>query len=321
MSYLVGFDGGGTKTECLIADENGTSLGRGLAGPSSMVHRSEAGARREVRTAFKAAVAAGSLPLSARSQVRAVCGGFAAAARVPVVAALERILRELFPEALRRIVPDVWIAYEGATRGAPGVVVIAGTGSIVFGRNSAGREVRVGGWGPDISDEGSGHAIGREAVAAVLRAHDGRQSPTTLRHRLLTRWAVSDEDGLIERLRETTTGGGPSRRPPFAGLLPEVVEAAMEADAAAGEILHRAGSELAQLAVHAIHRLEIDHPLVALAGGVFHHAPQVEESFRRSLLGSVAGARIVHAQAPPVEGAVRMAHQLLHQSRNIKRAD
>jgi len=321
MSYLVGFDGGGTKTECLIADESGAPLGRGGAGPSSLVHRSEAGARREVRIAFKAALAAAALPPSACGQVRAVCGGFAAAARVPVVAALERILRELFPGALRRIVPDVWVAFEGATRGAPGAIVIAGTGSIVFGRNSQGREVRVGGWGPDISDEGSGYTIGRDAVAAVLRAHDGRLPPTTLRPRLLQRWAVSDEDGLIERLRETAAGGGPSRRPPFAGLLPEVVEAAREGDAAAGEILQRAGNELAQLAVHALQRLEIDHPLVALAGGVFHHAPPVEECFRRRLLNMVAGARIVHAQASPVEGAVRLAQQLLNQSRNLKRAD
>lgn len=314
MDFLVGIDGGGTKTECLIAALDGTPLGRALSGASSLMHCSPQEVERHLAEAIQQAQRQAGVVNS--DICRAVCGGFAAAGRNSVRLTLQQMIQNLLPRAPQIILPDVRIAFEGATAGRPGVVVIAGTGSIAFGRNEAGQEKRAGGWGPDISDEGSGFTIGRMATAAVLEAYDGRRPPTRLRDLLLESWNVQDEDGIIERLRRPPGAPTTARRPPFGELMPAVLQAAELGDAAAIEILLRAGRDLAALAIHIARALNFSTPpLICTAGGVFTHAPQVAAEFRRGVTRALPSASVEPARHAPVIGAILLAQTMLSSDR------
>jgi len=316
MEFLVGFDGGGTKTECLITASNGAPMGCATSGASSLMHCSPQEVERHLSEALQ--LAQQQAGIGSHDVCRAVCGGFAAAGRNSVRLTLQQMIQDLLPRVPQIILPDVRIAFEGATGGQPGVVVIAGTGSIAFGRSESGQERRAGGWGPDISDEGSGYTIGRLATAAVLEAFDGRRPPTLLRDLLLEQWNVQDEDGIIERLRRPSGSAAGARRPPFGELLPSVLQAAEGGDRAALEILLQAGRDLAALAIHVARLLAFSAPpLICTAGGVFRHSPQVEDAFRRSVSEAIPLAHVEPARHSPVHGAILLAQTLLPSSRPV----
>jgi glucosamine kinase len=110
-----------------------------------------------------------------------VCGGFAGAARPEAAAFYRDSLKELLPAATIIVETDAFVAYVGALGLEPGVLLIAGTGSIALGRTRNGEMVRVGGWGPFFGDEGSGYWIGREAIRTALRANDAGEMPEFVR--------------------------------------------------------------------------------------------------------------------------------------------
>jgi N-acetylglucosamine kinase-like BadF-type ATPase len=161
MPYYLAIDGGGTKTRCLLADET-TVLANATAGGSNIVRLGEQPAREALHTAVRKVCTTAKI---SPAQIGAVCIGAAGAARPEIAAKIRNILAELMgvtPVSIE-VVGDAEIALEAAFGAGPGVIAIAGTGSIAYGRDAAGRIVRAGGWGFAISDEGSGHWIGRRA--------------------------------------------------------------------------------------------------------------------------------------------------------------
>src|SRR5947208_12237034 len=177
MKYFLGVDGGASKTAALVINDTGKSLGSGVAGPSNHLRVGiETAARNIERAVNKAVVAA---DVATREIVWAYCGIAGAdhpAHRQEVVDSLEIF----FPRGNFTVDNDARIALTGAIGFGAGVVVIAGTGSVAFGRNEAGEELRAGGWGPTIGDEGSGFAIARNGLAAIVRAYDGRGAATKM---------------------------------------------------------------------------------------------------------------------------------------------
>ena len=169
MAIFLGIDGGGSKTSSLIGDEN-SILGRGTAAGSNVVRVGEVPTREALAAAIRQACGAAHI---VPAQITRTCIGVAGAARPQISQTIQRLLTELVPGEIE-VVGDMVIALEAAFDDGPGVIVIAGTGSIAYGRNASGQTARAGGWGFAISDEGSGHWIGRAAVAAVLRACDRR---------------------------------------------------------------------------------------------------------------------------------------------------
>ena len=169
MNYFLGVDGGASKTAALVTDESGKSLGTGVAGPSNHLRVGiETAARNIERAVNKALVAA---DVASREIAWAYCGIAGAdhpAHRQEVVDSLEIF----FPRGNFTVDNDARIALPGAIGFGAGVVVIAGTGSVAFGRNDAGEEARAGGWGPIIGDEGSGYFIARTGLSAILRAFE-----------------------------------------------------------------------------------------------------------------------------------------------------
>src|SRR5438105_659794 len=177
MTYFLGVDGGASKTAALVTDDSGKCLGDGVAGPSNHLRVGiETAARNIERAVNKALVTA---DVASREIHWAYCGIAGAdhpAHRQEVVDSLSIF----FPRGNFTVDNDARIALTGAIGFGGGVVVIAGTGSVAFGRNEAGTEARAGGWGPTIGDEGSGFGIARNGLSAIVRSYDGRGPATKL---------------------------------------------------------------------------------------------------------------------------------------------
>lgn len=298
MGLFLGIDGGGTRTSCLIADE-ASILGAGNASGSNVVRLGEASARAAIESAIRQACAvAGVDP----RQVTRSCVGIAGSARPEVRDAIQRIISSVISGDVR-VVGDMVIALESAAGTGPGVVVIAGTGSIAYGRNANSETARAGGWGYAVSDEGSGHWIGRTALAAALRVHD-ENGGCALLDTIQKAWNLDSFERLVPAANATPP-------PDFAALLPVILSAAEAGDSTARSVLSQAGSELAALARVVMRRLFAggENVPVAMSGGVFRHCALVRQVFYNILRAEFPQAVLNATVVEPVRGAVEMARR------------
>jgi len=299
MGFYLGIDGGGTKTRCALGNESEV-LATAVAGGCNIVRLGEAKARESLHTVVRQACT--TVKISA-DRIDSVCIGAAGAARPEIAARLRNIFSEIDPRLSTRlqIVTDAAIALEAAFGEDPGVIAIAGTGSIVYGRDRSGQTTRAGGWGYAVSDEGSGHWIGRNAISALLHARDeGRE--TALTALVLDAWKLEGIDALIQRANSTPP-------PEFPRLFPVVVRAAGEGDAVAGALLLRAGNELAALAGIVLRRISPTPPYVPVAttGSVFRQSEDVRQVFYNQLQENFQRITLLDDFVEPVMGALVLA--------------
>ena len=300
VPYYLGIDGGGTKTTCAVGDES-SLLVTALAGPSNVVRVGEAQARESLQKSVQQACAAAGIALE---QVERTCVGGSGAARPELAKAVRGFLAELLSTPID-VVGDMEIALEAAFDRGPGVIVIAGTGSIAYGRDQEGRTARAGGWGFAIGDEGSAHWIGRTSVNAILRANDRdeKAAHSALAEALCKEWKV---DALSDLARVANSVPPPN----FAALFRPVVSAK---DELGSTILRQAGRELAEVVSVVIRRLfnkDQREPVpVAITGGVFRHSEIVREVFYNELRGLDRLVQINRRVVEPVEGALRLARK------------
>jgi N-acetylglucosamine kinase-like BadF-type ATPase len=265
--YFLGVDGGQSKTTAVIGDENGRVLGTGRGGPSNHAGASEGRAKfiNAINTSLCAACADAGVH-AATVRFASACLGFSGGP-----ADKQALLGQILATDRMLVTDDATIALSGALAGEPGIVVIAGTGSIAFGRNAQGRTARAGGWGYLFGDEGGGFWIAREALRAALRWEEGWGSPTALRAILLDSTGARNMNDLMHRCY---TPEFP--RPRIAALSLLVNDAAEKGDPIAHEILGEAAGELARLA-RAVRSQLFESPLInprestrcAYIGGVF----------------------------------------------------
>ncbi len=302
MGYSLGFDGGGTKTDCVLLDAQGGVIGEGHGGPANPLRSGYDGAFSSLREAAVGALAAARIRTT---DVTSVCAGLAGAGRRSVMRRVMVFLSHEFPLALTQVVTDYEVSLEAAVGPAPGVVLIAGTGSVAFGRNAAGETARAGGYGPWIGDEGSAFEIGRRAVSAVARTRDADAPATVLGEMISAALDCPDWDDLLLRIMKNPDDVFPK-------LFPVVAAAANSEDSAAKEILFASAIGLGNLAMIVIRRLGmkgLQFPLVK-CGGVFGHS-QLLDSLLDSVLASGAlRAKISHLEISPAIGAARMAARL-----------
>jgi glucosamine kinase len=301
VPYYLGIDGGGTKTTCAVGDENHL-LATARAGPSNIVRVGEAQTRESLTQAVRQAC---TLCNIRPTEVVRTCVGGSGAARPELAAMVRSILSEILPSPID-VVGDMETSLEAAFGDGPGVIVIAGTGSIAYGRDKTGNTIRAGGWGFEIGDEGSAHWIGRTAVSALLRASDldgEAVLSAPMGKALFKAWGVHS---LLDLARAANSVPAPD----FAALFPAV---AASDDNLAREVLDCAGRELAELAALVIRRLfaqdNVASVPVAMIGGVFRHSIFVREAFYNVLRNVVPGVRVQPEVVDPVEGALRMARK------------
>jgi glucosamine kinase len=305
VSIYLGIDGGGSKTSCLIGDDTSV-LGAGTGGPSNLVRVGEAQARESLTTAIRQACRVANIE---PSQISNVCVGLAGAARSEISELVRGIVSDVVSGEIKpaeiKVVGDMIIALEAAFGSGPGVIVIAGTGSIAYGRNAEGQTARAGGWGFAISDEGSGHWIGRTAVAAAIGARDEDPAQKVpLIEILLKSWHLETIEQLVPAANATPP-------PDFAALFPSVLLLAASGDRIARDVLTQAGAHLATLAGTLIRRLcpNSEAVLVAMSGGVFASSAQVRQVFYNTLSSAHPNASLNPSVIEPVRGALELARK------------
>jgi len=308
MGCLLGIDGGGTRTVAWLADGVGKVLARAESGPSNPLKAGFQAAQRELARAFRACLRqAGFRPGSAHATrppvLKAVCAGIAGVDRPSVHRPLLAWMRLHVPAHHHLLTTDAAIALAAAVRNAPGIIVIAGTGSIAFARDDQGRLLRSGGWGIPFDDRGAGYDIGCKAVGAALEAFDGRGPHTGLLERITGHLRLRDITEVVPQQLEQQQ---------IAALFPLVMEAAREGDLVARHLCDAAAGDLASLAAALLKRAGwMDRTIpVVTTGGVFRSSDQIRRAFARHLRRMAPLARAEMLERPPVEGAVWLARTL-----------
>src|SRR5258707_293440 len=297
MPLYLGSDAGGTKTDCAVS--NGAELlGQATGASCKLARVGKERGRENLQSVIRQACEVAQI---APNELQHVCIGMAGASLAEAVHWAQQTIRELIPDSTIYVAGDHVIAHRAAFGISPGVLVISGTGSIAFGRNQAGETARAGGWGPNVSDEGSAFWVGREAVAEALRLFDIGKSNGLLAT-IADCWKVAPEE--VIRLANAS-------EPRFPELAGPVVNAAEQGDPNAREITERGGRAQAGLASAVIQRLWPRGGIVpvALSGGVLQGSPLVRQAFKEAMRIQQPQAAVSFAYVRPVLGALEIAAQ------------
>jgi N-acetylglucosamine kinase len=299
LRYVLGIDAGGTKTIGLLADEQGQVLDQARGGGANLQTDGELAVEKVFHEVIER--------LSERGRIEAVCLGIAGVDRPRDEAVVKGILRRLGHRERVRVVNDAVIALVAGSAERFGIVVLAGTGSIVHGLARDGRSARAGGYGYLLADEGSAYWLGHQALRAAVRSGDGRGPRTALAGLIFAELGIASVDELLPLVYEK---GMPKYR--IAALAPIVERARAGGDAVAKAILDEGARELALSArtVAAAVGLGADPFPVVLAGGVFKASPALPELLLRHLGLPKAQLRLLEAE--PATGAVALALDMLH---------
>jgi N-acetylglucosamine kinase-like BadF-type ATPase len=307
MPSVLGVDAGGSKTVALLADASGKVTGRAEGGGANLRTHGELEVEKVLYGLLE------KLPPEAR-RADAVAIGIAGADRPEDSQVLRAILARLGFHDGVVVTNDARIAFVAGSPSRVGLALVCGTGSIAWGRNSAGEVARAGGWGWHLGDEGSGFWIGVRAVREALRAADGRGAATRLQDSLIAHFEIARPEQI---LRAVYDGEFPRHR--VAAFAVRVEEAALAGDETARSILAAASNELVLAAASVRERLRLGEGTydVVLSGGTFRAVPTLEDSVADRLAMPPAGtpapppARIVRLREEPALGAVRLAVEAL----------
>jgi N-acetylglucosamine kinase-like BadF-type ATPase len=299
-TLLLGIDGGGTKTRAIVTDAQFRVLGEGVAGPSNPLRVGFENAFAAIKDAAHQACEAAGIQCSELTSAEV---GLAGVRRPEVRQRMREALKELGVESLE-LVTDSDIALFGATEGKPGMVIIAGTGSICCGINSAKKHSCAGGWGPLAGDEGSGAWIARRALQAVAQATDGRAGATARSAAACKYFGVSKPEELSSAIYSPTITQGR-----IAGFCTLVIDSAKAGDEIARQIVTDAGKELGRQVVAVIRSLKMarERFQVAYVGGVFAAGELIKGPMLAEIKSVAPDAFLSHPKITPVIAAAQMA--------------
>ena len=296
---VLGIDAGGTKTVCLMADTHGRPVAESR-GPGAALHVMSVADMTQTLADVIAQVSS-----SSQTNPVAICLGMAGVDRPGEPERVGGILAGILPGVRSVVVSDALIALEAGAPDQPGIVLLAGTGSMAFGRDREGRAARAGGWGYLLADEGSGYWLGRQALRAVMRAVDGRGPSTVLTRLVLEHWGVDRPRDLVQKIY-----AGDPRPRTIAGLAP-VVEAAVDAgDIVARGIVSAGAVELAAAAMSVSTRLQLHDAPVVLAGSLFRVMPHLRSAVTMRLTEEMPQSPVRALEVEPARGAVHLAAAL-----------
>ncbi len=302
--FVIGVDGGGTKTLAWLAscnDSEAVPVGRGISGPSNPQAVGLETAQQNILTAIQRAFADAELP---PVPLAAACLALAGVGREPIRREMLDWAEGVAMARHVRVVHDAQAVLAAGTRDGTGIAVICGTGSFAYGEGPSGTHARCGGWGYLFGDEGSGFQIGCAALRAIARAADGRGRSTSLTNLMLRHLQLTEPAQLIPAIYSAS-----SARCAIAALTPVVFQAAADGDSVAEEIRADGAEEVSQLIRGITRQLEFAHGQydLALTGGVFGHQPAWGELIVRILEQQRCAPRATHIVSDPVAGAVVLA--------------
>ena len=300
MIYYCGWDGGASKTHVCITDENGVILAEKIFGPINISGASDETVANTIRNCMDFMK---SLPYGIKNYNGLVIG-VAGISNEGATQFIKETLKQEGYSGNLYLTGDNEIALSGSING-PGAVLIAGTGSICFGRDENGKTFRCGGYGYLIDDEGSGYAIGRDILIAVTKAYDGRAPETCLTEAVYNQLNVNDQKGVITWLYSPET-----EKKQIAALAPLLIPALNKNDNAANEIAQKAIKALTHLVTASCNKANLKNGEVALLGSIFTNYTYIKEQVINSIKSELPQIKIVIAQHSAAQGAANLAREL-----------
>ena len=304
QGYVCGWDGGGTKTQVLCLSCSGAAVAEASFGPMNLNGADADTVRKTIRNAvaFMASVEGG------LEACKALVIGTAGTSNAKLVGFVTDAVREAGYHGALQLLGDQEIALAGAIRGAGGVLV-AGTGAICCGRGEHGETARVGGYGYLIDDEGSGYAVGRDMLTAVVRAADGRTPPTALTPLVMAQLHAATVQDIITWLYAPATD-----KKAVAALTPLMKEALAKQDAAAVAIADKAARELALLGITLWKRLGLAAGELALTGSILTHFDRIREQVIQLCHEAYPRMTLLAPRGTAAQGAAQLALALSRQA-------
>jgi N-acetylglucosamine kinase-like BadF-type ATPase len=301
MNFYLGFDGGGTKTHCLVMDDAAQIVAESQSGPSNPLR---VGIAQSCAALQHGATQALSSARIERARIKGVCAGLAGASQTQAAQPIAEFLKDRFPQASVEVTTDLDIALAAAVGAGAGIVLIAGTGSAAYGRNAAGKTARAGGEGPEKGDQGSAYDIGKRAVAAAVRAQSAQEPGKTLVAQIPPALTCSSWEEVIRR-----TALDPDDV--FPRLFPFVAEAAESGDKIARDVLAEAASALAELAIRVADSLDMRNSpcTIAKSGGVFGRSALLDRAVESLIANALPLARLVPLRISPAQAAAEIARR------------
>jgi N-acetylglucosamine kinase len=300
--YIIGIDGGGTGTVGILTTETGRCLAQVQSGPSNYHVVGEAKTQAVLKSVVEELCEKAGIPSA--SSIR-FCLGMAGLGRAEDKKVIGRICDELRISENRILTHDAHIALVGGIEKQHGIIVISGTGAIVYGINADGREARASGWGYLLGDEGSGYDIAIRGLRAIARAADGRGSPTGLTNRILNALELNEPGDLIRWVHA-------ANRDAIAQLAKVVFDAARTTDVTAKQIVDEAAAELVCAAESVVNQLELVGSFdIVLSGGNLIHQPMFVDKLRRQFARIAPEASVLLPKHEPAYGAVLVAQAKL----------
>jgi N-acetylglucosamine kinase-like BadF-type ATPase len=288
---IGGIDAGGTATKCLIINEKGEMLAEAETGSANYLSVGFKKTVIEIEEALSIAVAKAGV-----TKVDLLGIGLAGVGRPEDI---KKIRKALLPLSLAEkvyLTNDGEIALYGAHQGRPGIIVIAGTGSIVYGKGKDGQIYRAGGWGPILGDEGSGCWTGLEALKALIAVQEGRGAETILRKAVMEKLKMENLQELIPFVYQKEL---PRRK--LASLAPLVIRAMQKGDQVSAKIINKGLNHLALLVNHLKNKLDLDSGQIAVTGGLFN-SEIIYKMFAEKIY-NMTGLEIRRPSFSPVYGA------------------
>jgi N-acetylglucosamine kinase-like BadF-type ATPase len=302
MRYVLGLDGGGTKTECVLMDESRRAVTTSRGGPSNPMRVGFGGALAAVCEAARTAMVSAKISNDA---VVSLCAGLAGTAYPESSRKMRMLLEEEFPGKLVRVCTDMDLTLEAIGDGAA-LVLIAGTGSAAVGRNAQGHTGRVGGHGYLLGDEGSAYHVGQRAVLDALRHFERTGGDTAMGRKILSDIGATTWADLQSRVYA-------SPDEVFPRVFPIALQAAESGDATARSLLDDCAAALAELVSDLAERLQLQSQnfLLATTGGMLGRSTWFDERLGHYLRKAAPHAQFSALQFSPAEAAAHLALQLL----------
>ncbi|HEY1470648.1 MAG TPA: BadF/BadG/BcrA/BcrD ATPase family protein [Candidatus Acidoferrum sp.] len=302
MKLALGFDGGGTKTHCVLIDTQGRILAESRSGPSNPMRVGFGGAMASMCDGARLALQTAGVSID---HLAAICAGNAGTGQPQASERMKTLLSQEFPRALVRICTDQELTLEAAGDG-PVVVLLAGTGSFAVGRDRAGELVRIGGHGPLLSDEGSAYDVGRRAVMAGMRAFEKIQQDSPLGDRILGELGFASWEELQARAAAAPDDV-------FPRVFPIVAAAAESGDITSRQLLQLAAADLGSLVHDLVERLQFRDQqfLLVKSGGMLCRSAYFDQLIDQRLREAAPNAQFGALAITPGEAAARIALRLL----------
>ncbi|WP_414752086.1 N-acetylglucosamine kinase [Anabaena sp. CCY 9910] len=314
MSYVLGIDGGGSKTVCILMDDIHQVVGRGQAGAANYQSIGIETAFTSIQSAIHEAV-----KLIKTIEINAICLGLAGVGRPEDIKVVKHLIEQLINS---KTLPITWnlqpfnivicndalIALVGGIGHPVGIVVAVGTGSIVFGRNHQGKTKRVGGWGYILGDEGSAYKIAVAGLKAALKSYDGREKYTSLIADFKQHLDLENIEDLIEVIYRR--GWGVKQ---IAALAPIVDLAAASGDEVANNIIDDAVGELVKATATVIEAIFIPNSVLEIVttGSVWRGRCKIQQRFTAAIVNRFPQVKVIFPRYEPAYGAGLLALQSL----------